>query len=211
MKKLLFISLSLLFTISASAQLRFGLKGGISTTDVDASDLNILGPNGTSDLLFQLENANYGVHAGLLIQAQIGTFFFQPEILYNSNSADFRVTDTRNGQNVERILRESYQNIDIPLMMGFKLGPIRLQGGPVGHLFLSSNSDLVDISGYTQTFDNLTYGWQAGLGIDIWQIVIDIKYEGNFDNYGYHFTIDGDPYSFSKTPSRLIGSIGFVF
>ncbi|MCB0705043.1 MAG: PorT family protein [Saprospiraceae bacterium] len=210
MKKLIFVVFAALLWLPLTAQLSFGLKAGVGTTDVDVTALKV-GQGAADELVFQLENANFGLHAGIFIQAKIGSFLIQPEVLFNSSSADFRVTDNRSGQMVENILREKYQNLDIPLMMGFKLGPVRLMGGPVGHIFLQSESELTSVDGYEQMFDKLTYGWQAGLGIDIWKIMIDLRYEGNFDNYGNHISVGGTHYSFDKAPSRIIGSIGFRF
>ncbi|MBR9921747.1 MAG: PorT family protein [Bacteroidetes bacterium] len=210
MKKLIFASLALMCSFPLFSQVTFGLKAGLATTDVDVSALNI-GNGAGEELVFQLENANYGLHAGLFVQAQVGVFLIQPEVLFNSTTADFRVTDMRNGQMVEKILREKYQHLDIPLMMGFKLGPVRLMGGPVGHIFLQSESEIYNIAGYDQMFDKLTYGWQAGAGIDIWKFMIDLRYEGNFENYGNHISVGGTPYSFDNTPSRWLASLSFRF
>lgn len=210
MKKSIFAVIAIFCTLSLQAQLSFGLKAGIGTTDVDVDAITI-GQGGAEDLKFQLENANFGLHGGIFIRAQIGSFLIQPEAVFNSSSADFRVTDSRSGQMVENILREKYQHLDVPLLMGFKLGPVRLMGGPVGHIFLQSESEIIGLEGYEQMFDKLTYGWQAGLGLDIWKINLDVRYEGNFDKYGNHISIGGDHYSFNKTPARILASVGFMF
>ncbi|MCB0642007.1 MAG: PorT family protein [Phaeodactylibacter sp.] len=208
MKKLAILSLLVLLSTALQAQLKLALRGGMSTTEVNPKTINILNDGGLRDLAISLENANYGLHGGILIQAQIGSFFIQPEVLFNSNSMDFRVEDFRNGSTYNEILRETYQYLDIPIMMGFKFGSFRIQGGPVGHLYLNSTSDLFDIEGYSQDFDEMTYGWQAGIGVDIWRFLIDIKYEGNFTRLGDHFQIDGVDWDFRKTPARIIASLG---
>ena len=212
MKKILSLLIGVLISLPAFSQVSFGIKAGLATTEVDVSALNITSPGMGEELIFQLENANYGLHGGIFIQARIGSFLIQPEAVFNSNSADFRVTEVNNGQSVEKgILREKYQYLDVPFMMGFKLGPVRLMGGPVGHVFIGSDSGLDSVEGYEQNFDKLTYGWQAGLGIDIWKIMFDFRYEGNFDKYGSHFSVAGQGYSFDQNPARIIASIGFKF
>lgn len=211
MKRIILFVVALLSASPLFSQLSFGIKAGLATTQVDVTDLNISDPGFGSDLIFQLENANYGLHGGIFLQARIGSFLVQPEVTFNSNSADFRVTEIENGVATENILREKYQHLDIPVMMGFQLGPVRLMGGPVGHIFLQTDSKLTAIEGYEPKFDKLTYGWQAGVGIDIWKIMFDFRYEGNFDKYGSHFSVGGEQYSFDKTPARIIASIGFKF
>ena len=65
-------------------------------------------------------------------------------------------------------------------MIGFKSGALRLNAGPVGHLHLASTSQLTKISGYSENFEKLKWGWQAGMGFDFWIITIDLANKGNF-------------------------------
>jgi len=161
-------------------------------------------------LQVSIENANYGAHFGFLLQGKIGdNFFVQPEILFNTTSVDFRVEDF--ATQTSRVLNESYNQLDIPFMMGWKFGPLRVQGGPVGHVFINSKSELFDIDGYAQKFNEFTYGYQAGLGLDIWKIILDIKYEGNFNTFGDHITFGNANYAFNQNPTRIVASLGIVF
>lgn len=192
----------------AQAQIKFGVRAGISTTDVQPGELLVTNSENFRDLKLSVSEANYGVHFGLFTQIQMGKFFIQPEAVFNSNSVDFRTEDL---DNVSQLLTERYQYLDIPLMMGFKFGPLRLQGGPVGHLFVNSKSDLFDIDGYDQNFEKMTYGWQAGVGLDIWKFVLDFKYEGAFNNFGDHIVFNDRPYQFDDKVGRMVVSLGVTF
>jgi hypothetical protein len=33
-------------------------------------------------------------------------------------------------------------------------------------------------------YSSITTGWQAGLGVDIWKVGIDLKYEGSLSKFG---------------------------
>ena len=211
MKKLFLLAIGILLTQATFAQMKIGLRAGLSTTEVEPGDLVVFDDGGMQDLVLSLENANYGYHFGIMVQAQIGSFFIMPEVLYNSNTMDYRVQDFRFGDVVNEIRSETYTNLDIPIMMGFKFGPVRLQGGPVGHLFINSQSELTDIDGYEQKFDEMTYGWQAGLGLDVWKFVLDIKYEGNFNRLGDHMTFFGTDLDFDKNPGRIVATFGVAF
>lgn len=213
-KKITFTLLMGIFAVSLFAQkdmFKLGIRGGISTTEIGAEELIVTNEADMDILELRIQEANYGYHIGLFAQFQAGKFFIQPEILFNSNSVDFAVTDFGLIESAPQILQENYQYLDIPLMLGVKLGPLRLQGGPVGHVFLNSSSELFAIQGYEEKFEEFTYGYQAGIGIDFWKFVIDVKYEGNFNNFGDHINIDGRSYDFSQAPTRLIASVGIAF
>lgn len=189
--------------------MKFGLAVGTSTTSVAPSDLLITDASGAESLIMRLESANYGVHGGIFLSILMKKFFIRPAAYFNSNSADFRIQDISSGE--VKLLREKYQNLDIPFLMGFKFGPLRLQGGPVGHLFIDCQSELDQIDGYEKKFEDLTYGWQAGFGLDIWKISIDLNYEGNFSRFGDHINVFGQPFAFDQNPSRFVGTLGFTF
>lgn len=208
MRKLIPVSFALLLLLLAAptfAQVKGGLRLGMSSTDVEVRDLfNAEGRN------FAVTDANYSFHAGGFLQIEMGAFFLQPEAVFNSNRVDFRVTDFGNGA-VDAAFTERYNYLDLPLMTGLKLGPLRLQAGPVGHLLIGNSSELEEnIPDYNADLQKLRLGYQAGIGLDIWKIVIDLKYEGNVNN-GDNITIGGEQIEFSRNPSRLIATVGYAF
>ncbi len=212
MKKSIILFAALLFvSMEMNAQLKAGIRAGISTDQLEQEQLLINNFDDLEDLGIAIGDARYGIHAGFFLQGKIGRFIIQPEVLFNSNSIDYVVTDFADGNIVESIKTESYQNVDIPIMLGLKFGPLRLQGGPVGHFFLNSSSELFDISGYDQKFDEFTWGYQGGVGLDIWKLMFDVKYEGNFNNLGSHFSIRDQDFQFSQTPARIVFSLGYKF
>lgn len=171
--------LLLLVMSSLGAQVRIGLRAGLSTSDLNDETVTVLDENGLESLRLGIRDARYGVHGGLVIQAQISKLVIQPEILLNSNRIDYALEDATDSTAVN-LFQEKYQYLDIPLLVGFKFKPFRFQAGPVGHIFLSSVSELDDFEGYQQDFESLTLGWQGSLGIDLWKFMIDLRYEGNF-------------------------------
>ena len=208
LRTLLFLSLMTFMGGSASfAQLRFGIKGGISTYDLGVSDAISIDQSGNNFLL-DVQDAKYGYHIGFVLQARFASFVLQPEVVFNSNSVDYSFGQTSNGSN--DIFNEKYQHIDIPLMFGLKAGPMRLMAGPVGHYFLKSTSELFEFENYDQKFDDLTYGWQAGIGVDLLNIMVDIRYEGNFTKFGSHIVFSGTEYNFASAPARLVASLAIA-
>lgn len=208
MKKLIVIPL-LLLTICAFSQVRWGLRLGLSTSQLEAEDFNIL-RDGTEEFKLALKDAQYGIHGGLVLQAEFGNVLLQPEIIFNSNSADLELEDL--GTNTTEVAtKEKYQYLDIPVMLGYRLGLLRLHAGPVGHIFLNSTSGITDVEGFEEDFDALTLGWQGGLGIDIGPLAIDLRYEGNFNKFGDHISFGGEQYAFSQNPARFLAAVSYMF
>jgi hypothetical protein len=209
MHKIIILLLVVLSHSTLLSQVKFGIRGGISTYDIGSDSITISGPNNGDIYSLAIEQASYGFHAGLVLQININGFILQPEVLYNSNRVDFKLRNNNN--NLINILSERYQYLDIPLLFGTKAGPLRLNLGPVGHVFLESTSNLLDIEGYKEDFKTVTWGFQAGLGLDFWKFFFDIRYEGNFSHFGDHINFFGQSYAFTERPRRLIASIAFVF
>lgn len=202
-----FISLSNI----AHSQIKLGVLGGISTSDIPGEELLILNKMDLDAFTLSAKEAEYGFHFGAFIRGQIGSFFIEPAIIFNSNSVDYSLEEVSGDQTFNTIKNETYQYLDMPLIVGLKYGILRLGAGPVGHVFIDSSSELFDVKGYRQKFDQMTWGWQALVGLDIWMIRLDVRYEGNFNKSGEHFEFFGHQYNFDKSPSRWIASAGISF
>jgi hypothetical protein len=209
-RQMVLLTVCIFLGVQVFGQVRVGIKGGLSSIDVPPGSLIIFNEQDIEDLELRVQDAKYGFHLGFFMQAQMGHFFIQPEVLFNSNSFDYRLEDLQNLDPVQ-IRDENYQYLDMPVILGFKAGPVRFGAGPVAHLFLDSTSDLFDFEGYSQSFDRLTLGWQAGLGFDLWKLHLDFRYEGNFTEFGNHLVFHGRRYTFDEKPARLIASIGISF
>lgn len=204
--------LSCLFCIQfADAQVFFGVKGGVSTTNIDPNEIKITDDGGTERLGIALKQANFGVHAGIVLQAYFNKFLLQPEINFNSNKVDYELQDFSSTDLLTEVRSEKYQYLDIPILVGIQAGPVRFQAGPEAHVFIASISDIED-EGYDPAFDAATFGWIGGLGFDIWKsLTLDIRYEGNFSKFGSHFKFNGQEYEFDQSPARILFSLGFIF
>lgn len=209
MKKIFFGILMLLSTLSYS-QFEMGIKTGISSTEISPKSIVI--NSGDNDMTLSVNEANYGFHFGLYTRVSFANLFIEPSFLFNSTSVDYNLREEIFDTGVISSIRnESYNNLDIPLMVGIKIGPLRLQGGPVAHIFLNSASDLTAINGYAQKFKDASYGMQGGIGFDILKVRLDFNYESNLSLFGDHINVDGQPYDFDQRPGRLIASIGVKF
>ncbi len=198
-----------LVQLSLQAQsVKFGVKIGISTPDIKPADVN---PLMSDSILLKVADAGYGFHVGGWVRLRVANFMFQPEVLFNSSKVTYNVKALKGSAIADTLKKETFNNLDLPLMLGIKLSGLRLNAGPVGHLHLSSSSELGEIKSYSEKFNSLTWGYQAGIGADFGKIAIDIRYEGNFNKYGDHINIGNRAYSFDKKPSRFLVSMAIAF
>ena len=206
MKKLIVTSLIAFFAFNLFAQVKFGLRAGFAAGLQDVNEVQL----GNGDTL-GLTDIKGGIHFGVVSQIQISKFFIQPEVLFNSNTANYTLSSDKDENGVRNILKERYNNIDVPVMMGYKTGSLRLQAGPVGHVHVSNTSDLLNRDGFMDAFKSMTYGYQAGIGLDIWKLMVDIKYEGNFTDFDEHIQFDNMNVELSDAPKRWVFTVGYTF
>lgn len=206
MNRIFFAAALLTFASTANAQFfSLGLKGGLNSQLNQQNDIHIGSPN-DADFNLGIKGRNFGTQFGGYMRFG-KRIFVQPEVMFNSNKTTYVIGESSVG---EVLKNEKYQYLDIPVLMGIKLGPVRLQAGPVGHYFLKSTSELTDISGYQARFKEMTWGWQGGLNIGTRRVSVDLRYEGNFSKQADHLNFFGTQYHFSDAPSRLIVGLNFA-
>ena len=210
MRQLSFILVLVIMTYTESfSQIEFGIKAGLSSYDLANEGILISDEN--QNIKWNIADAGFGHHFGIYTRLSALGLYLEPALLFNSNKVTYDITTYGESGVFNTVKNEKYNTMDIPILAGFKIGLLRFQGGVVGHLFINSMSDAVDIKGYEQRFKTATYGWQAGTGVDIWKLRLDLLFEGNFDKFGEHITVGGHEYAFADTPSRLMLTLGYKF
>ncbi len=211
MKKNLIIILSIfivgIFNTESKAQLNFGLRAGVSSSSIKMKDLK---EKSSDDLLMEAGDASIGMHFGLVGRVSFLKFYVQPEVLFSSTGGEIKVKDIKNGK--YKLKEQKFQKIDIPIMLGAKFGPVRLNAGPIASILLDSESKVTDIEGAEEEFKKSTWGFQAGIGFDIWKLILDLKYEGSFSEIGKEqFKIGNNVYKTDSRTSQFVLSLGFLF
>lgn len=211
MKKVLFVMIaSLLFTVSADAQLfQIGVKGGVNFSQLAMDDITGIQDGGdVYDLITGDMVAGYQV--GLQSRINIAAFFVQPEVYFNAVKGSVeKVVD--GGTNA--MLDVEFNRFDIPLLVGVKLGPARINAGPVGSAVVSSVNDLTEIDPELESLSNsFTWGYQAGIGVDLFKkLSIDARYEGSLTKFGDSFDIGGEDFTLDARPRQIIVAVGYWF
>ena len=204
MKKYIFISVLLLILTAGQSfgQIKLGIRAGISSSNVKVDDIV---RTGSDEYKLKSGDPMVGFHFGLMSRIQLFNVYVQPELLFTSSGGNVKVTDI-NGTTIKE---QKYNKLDIPVLAGLKFGPARIEVGPVASVLLSSKSDL--ITDGKATMKNATIGYQAGVGLDISRLAIDLKYEGNLSKLGDGVKIGSEEYNFDTRNSQIILSLGFFF
>ena len=210
MKSIIFlILLSCSFSTFAQLEAKVGARVGVATSDVNTSEVLFSSAGMTFGVA--LTDAKYAIHGGLFLKLRAGKLIILPELLFVSTRNDYLLRDFSSPTVIESIRSETFQHVDIPLMLGYKWGPLRLQAGPVGQVFVSSSSDFFGVADYQDNFKDFTLGYQAGIGFDLWNVLLDFKYQGSFQDVGSHLMFGGQQIAFNTNPSQLVISLGLSF
>ena len=217
MKRLIIIlALLLPVTFIANAQLKFGVKGGITSTSIKVDDvIQIDNQDEFDQLVVKGKNAKVGFQGGVFARLTIVKLYIQPELLFTSTSGEIEVSAIGGTQDgITKIREQKFRQIDFPIMVGYKAGPLRLQAGPVGTIMLSSDPalDMFEDISVKEEFNGATWGYQVGIGFDLFKkVTIDVKYEGNLSKLADGVNIGEQNYNFDSRNNQFVANIGIFF
>ena len=202
MKKLSIIIAIICLSTAGYAQFTFGPKVGISSSNIKV-------------------DANDGVKSGdNKVGFQIGAFarfgeslYLQPELTFTSAGGEIKLSDD-GGQTYDQITKLKYNQLDLPVLVGVKLGDFfRINVGPVFSLILSQD---VRESGASATIDEVNnnynkgvIGYHAGIGVDLGNLLFDLRYEGDFSKLGDSIEIANQSFPTDMKNNQILLSVGF--
>ena len=205
MKKILIIFLTLVLAAPIYSQVKFGLKAGAST-DFTFTDQTLEGVNGKI-VLQNAKDAEWGFQGGVFMRISLGALYIQPELLLATatNSISYEEVE---GSGVPVIYNQKFNKLNIPILLGFKLGPLRLNAGPAASVLIGDPKEIIEGA----TYKKATFGYQAGLGVDIFsKITIDLRYEGNLNQFGDEITIGSQKFTLDDRTGALLVQVGLIF
>lgn len=208
MKKLFIIVLAAVLAVPAYSQ--FGIKAGASTTSISMDDAVTLTGQSGDYTIEAIKGAKFGYHLGIFYRLG-NKVYIQPEILFASTENAYSVDEP--GANAPIEVLQKMNNLSIPVMVGFKLGPLRINGGPAAALALSSPKELVDDPNLKDLYSKTSFGYQAGVGIDLLKfLTFDVRYEGSLLKYKNQIEdITGDKIALDNRPNAFLFSVGIKF
>jgi hypothetical protein len=181
MKKII-LGVCLIFTTSlaAIAQLpsfTLGIKGGVNYSKLKTKD----------DLTDQ--NSIMGYQVGVFSRIGAMGLYVQPELYLGSKGNKFVSVEDVNGNEVEAKGKVKFTTLDLPILLGTKIGPNKLNvhfmAGPVISFIVDENTTFDSAYQNISDFGNYkkqTLGLQAGTGVDLGNLSVDLRYEAGLSN-----------------------------
>ncbi len=196
MKKVVFLFLLSFIFIGTYGQ--FGIKVGANTTT-----LKITG----GDMIENVKDAHWGFNAGIFYRLKVAMLYIQPEAYFSTVSGNYKYGDDPNNMELYDF---DLKRIDIPLIVGVKLGPVRVHAAPVAFFTISEDIFHQELE---DAMKSTTWGYQAGVGVDLLKkLTIDVRYEGSLSDFtDDNITIGGHTLNPSTKSSAFLLSVGFMF
>lgn len=126
------------------------------------------------------KDATFGAHGGLFARFNLLGLMIQPEATISTA-----------------------KNLDVPILAGLKLGPMRAMVGPMMRFDLDRNKNLHEPE-KIGLGESMKVGFQAGAGFDISKLTIDLRYESNLSGLS-------ERSKYQSGPSQLVLSAGIKF
>lgn len=178
---------------------RIGIKGGVNLSSLKVGSLST-----------NLENKT-GYQLGAF--ARIGrTIFIQPEVYFAAKEVNVDVLNSLTTN--QGVVGFSQKSLDVPLLLGVKLGPLRVMAGPVASYAISASTSpdaavKSYFSGTSQEIINRSsFSYQAGVGFDILNLSLDLRYEGAMSELKNTVAVPNG-FNYSQKPSYYQATIGF--
>lgn len=178
-KKLLILLFVLAFVKGndSYAQFTIGIKGGVNLSQLKTD----FKTQSFGDNLQQSLDTKTGYVGGVYMR--IGTkFFIQPEFLFSAKGGSVNILKG-GSTTTSQTLSIEYTNFDIPVLLGFKVGPLRINAGPMASFKITDKGLDEELKAYSsnvgESFKNASYGYQAGAGVDLGALSLDLRYEGS--------------------------------
>lgn len=208
MKRLLLAAMMAVFAVSASAQItgpiNFGVKAGLI---VDNIDIKKGGKSGVTTLS---SDPTLGWQVGLVSRINLPMFHIQPEILFNMHRYDLETVATGGSASKAEI---KINTVDVPVMVGLRLLMLRFQAGPVFNVMTESKVKHNRGESHYVTVDRPTVSFAAGIGVDLWKLNIDARYNGNFKRVQQDIQVgqDGDNHTYRTNFNNWTFSLAYMF
>ncbi len=181
-------------------KLSFGIRVGANFSKLDdlsyqtpRLDQNGLPMMSGGNIVYDFFRQNDARTTGLVggVYARFGNrLYIQPEVLFSVKGGRFDIV--RQGLETQSVAVK-VGTIDIPLLVGLRLGPLRLNAGPMASLSVLNGDLKAAYNQYTsqpfsQTTKQAQLGYQAGVGLTFMGLQLDLRHEG-----GVKVTSSADP------------------
>lgn len=148
-------------------------------------------------------------HGGLYMRLQSRRLSLQPELLFSSAASSLQVVNQPGG--AAQVLNLDVRRVSIPVVLGIRFFKIfRLQAGTsFNNLSRLSLRDAVNATSFEHNFRKSEISGMTGIGMDLGNLVLDVRYQSPLTNFAPEFTIGGQTFKTDGTPGVWMMTAGF--
>ena len=187
MKRLVLLLVGTLLTcwVADAQLLRMGARIGIGTGSYEFDSVPIEGGS-----IEPVGDRVGGYQAAIFFRLSIPTFIFiQPELQFSQRDYAFGIKYPSKPQEFRNI--RTYR-MDIPLLLGFKLGSVRIFGGPVwrigSHQYAYGDSNIpLEVA-----FNDNDIAAVGGAGVEFDGVFIELRYTGYLEKTTSQMRVAGE-------------------
>lgn len=182
---------------TAMAQATYGLKGGLNYGATGEYENYSQVIEDASTVVEGKEKTGY--HLGGFAKFEFLGIFLQPELVYTRLNTEYDEFD----YNIDKI--------DAPILVGINvLGPLNIKVGPSFQYILNNELDNANIK-ISDVENEISVGYQVGLGLELGNLGFDARYEGAFEeNNAYGEAALDQNFKIDSRPSQWILSVSYT-
>jgi len=194
MKNNLLCLVFLLLSCHCFAQ--FGVKAGLNfNSNGELKEILTTGEN----ILEERGDAKIGYHVGVFYKIKFTKLYIRPELVYTQTKSAYDSSDY------------DMSKLDLPILVGLKVvGPLSVFAGPSFQYTIDNDFEDVIVS---DVENEITAGFQFGLGLQFKKIGVDVRYERGFSENETTILSDSDIElgTLDARPQQLIFSLSYSF
>jgi hypothetical protein len=219
MKNALYLPILLMFSLFATTNTnaQFSLVTSMGITPQQSPEGNYVLVNRSSpksEFTFNLSQvkASYFLGAGTRFDAN--RFFFMGEAQYNKREYIYDIDYTypafgRSEQTIK--YAETMHVINVPVSVGVTIGFMEVTSGFITEVIVSHQSELENISGYTEDLSPVRFGWHTGLAAKLSKFRIGANWQMDFNNYADYAYVNDESLMLQGKSGRIVGYVSYQF
>ena len=194
MKKLIAMALLACVTMAVSAQTRYGVEGGFTSSQVKIKDID--------------KTSVAGYHAGVCLNVPlVSGLAFQPQLQYNVKGTEVSSTSATLG--FIEFNPQLQWGLDLVLLRPYAFIEPFAGYSTNGSVKIGDNRTKIDMKDLDKRFE---YGLGVGAGVDLFsRVQVSLKYFWNFDDARNYFDAVKAAVSDKKAFNGLAVSVGILF
>ncbi len=188
----------ILISGNAMAQVSYGIKGGLNYGATGEYE-NYSQVMGDASTVINGKDKT-GFHLGGFAKLEFLGIFLQPELVYTRLNTEYTTFDNR------------VDKVDAPILLGLNvLGPLNIKAGPSFQYIMKNKLENTDLK-ISDVEDEITMGYQVGLGLKLGSLGFDARYEGALkENNAFGEAATDRNFKIDSRPSQWILSVSYSF